>query len=352
MLDSIKNQSVLILGGGFAGARAANDLVKAGFTNVLLVDRKDYFEVTYATLRGLVDLSLSDRARIRYRDVLKCKFQQAEITELDLTEATLSDGSLLPFDWAIIATGSSYTSFSVGKSCDALTLEERKKEFADEHTRLKSAENILIVGGGPVGVELAGEIAEHYPQKNVTLVDVKPRILGDLSAKASKVARRHLKTIGVNVITGQQIMPDDDVYKQADIVYKCYGVTPNTSFMRPKLSQYLDHDGRIKVDAYFRMKDEANIFAIGDCATMPAVKFGYVADAQGKLTARNFASMASGKRMKPFKPPPVISLVPVGPTRGLMQLPFVVTTLRFMLSAKQNDMFITKQFENLGAKSE
>lgn len=344
----MKTKSIVILGGGFAGARAAQELCKSGFTNVLLIDRKDYFEVTYATLRGLMDLSVSERARVEYSSFLKCDFKKGEVAELGLNVVKLAKGAEFTFDIAIIATGSSYKSFSLGKSIQAMTAQGRKEEFMNKREQLKVAQNILIMGGGPVGVELAGEIADYFPNKNITISDVEDRLLNDLKPKASSTALRLLNKTGVRILTNRQLTKNDDVYKNADLIFKCFGLTPNTAFMMSKFEQVLNDDGRIQVDEFFRVKGLDHIFAFGDCASIPQVKFGYVADAQGLLMAKNLSALARNKPMTRFKAQPVASLIPIGRENGLAQLPFGITTLKFILAAKQKDMFISKQFKNLG----
>lgn len=345
-----KDQAISILGGGFAGARVAQDLAKAGFANVTLIDRKDYFEVTYSTLRTLAEPGMGSRARMRYADFLKAGFRQGEVTELAEGSARLADGTEIPFDTAIVATGSSYTSFPVAKSRDALTEAERVAEMAAEHERLLAAKSVLIVGGGPVGVELAGEIADHFPDKTVTVTEGRDRLLGDLKPKASRIAERQLKGLGVAVSTGTRLAPDDPAYRNADIVYTCVGLVPNTAFMEANFASSLDASGRIAVDERFRAAGSDSIYAIGDCAGIPPVKFGYIADAQAALLARNIAAEAAGKPAKAYKPQAVMSLVPAGRRQGVAQLPFAVTTLGLLVNMKQKDMFIARQFKNLGVK--
>lgn len=77
---------------------------------------------------------------------------------------------------------------------------------------------------------------------------------------------------------------------------------------------------------------------------------GYAADMQGAAVANNIIRSINGKRPKPYKPSPMMALVPVGPEMGLIQLPFWVTTFRPLVGMKQNDLFITKQFGNMGVK--
>ncbi|MEQ8700223.1 MAG: FAD-dependent oxidoreductase [Bauldia litoralis] len=346
----MKDRNILILGGGFAGARLAQELTKSGFSNVTLVDRKDYFEVTYSTLRTLAEPDMGERARLKYADFIKSGFRQGNVTELGEHNAKLDDGTHLGFDIAVAATGSSYRSFPVAKSADAISIEDRAREMAGEHERLVAAQKVLILGGGAVGVELAGEIAGHYPDKSVTVAEAGDRLLGTLKPRAGRIAERQLKALGVNIRTGTRLSPEDPEYRDADIVYMCVGLVPNTELMQSRFASSLDGSGRIRVDDQLRVVGSENIYAIGDCASIPAVKFGYVADAQGLLLAKNFAAMADGKLARPYKPQAVMSLVPVGRKQGLIQLPFGVTTWRFLVNMKQKDMFISRQFGGLGVR--
>lgn len=345
-----KDQAVLILGGGYAGARLGQDLSKAGFTSVTLVDRKAYFENTYAMLRAVTDPALGVRARMEYADLLGAGFRQGEVTSLGPDHATLADGTTLPFDTAIVATGSSYPTLPIAKSSEALSLDAREGEIASEHERLRAAQNVLIVGGGTVGVELAGEIAAAFPDKSVTVADGSDRLLATLKPKADRVARQKLDELGVKVMTNTRLSPGDATYDAADIVYTCIGLVPNTGFMSDHFAGTLDPSGRIKVDAMFRVEGAPNIYAIGDAATLPPVKFGYVADMQAQLLAKNFIAQAEGKPGKSFKAPGIMSLVPIGPKAGLVQMPFGVTTMRAMVNMKNKDLFITRAFANLGVK--
>ncbi len=342
---------VVIIGGGFAGARVAQDLSKLGVGDVTLIDRKDYFEVTYAMLRGLAGSDdLAKRARLRYADFFKGTFVQAEVSSLAENAVTLADGTSVPFDYAVVASGSSYRTFPAAKSRDAVTLEAREQEFTSARAELAQSKNVLVVGGGAVGVELAGEIADHHPDKSVTLAERGSRLLGELTPKAGATAKRQLETLGVRVLLDTMLSAEDEQLKQADLVYQCVGLVPNTDIMQANYVSALDATGRIKVDATLRMTGTQNIFAIGDCADVPEGKMGYTADKQGAAAAKNVAAAINGKKLKSYRAGPMMALVPTGRKSGLVQLPFTVTTLGLMVNMKQKDMFISRQFGNLGVK--
>jgi len=138
------NIHVLIVGGGFAGARVAQDLANAGFKNVSLVDKKDYFEVTYATLRALAKPEIGTRSRMAYTDFIKGNFVQGVVEELTPNSALLTDGKQLNFDIAVVASGSSYSTFPIAKSQDAMDLNAREDEVKNAQEQLNSASNVLI----------------------------------------------------------------------------------------------------------------------------------------------------------------------------------------------------------------
>lgn len=125
-----------------------------------------------------------------------------------------------------------------------------------EHDKIRSANSILIVGGGPTGVELAGEIAVDFPEKKVTLVHRGSRLLEFVSPKASKKTSDWLVSKKVEVISGQSVDLDsmsDGVYRtsggntiQADCHFVCIGKPIGSSWLKQTfLKDSLDSHGEI-----------------------------------------------------------------------------------------------------------
>lgn len=149
-----------------------------------------------------------------------------------------------------------------------------------EQDKIKSANSILIVGGGPTGVELAGEITVDFPDKKVTLVHRGSRLLEFIGPKASQKTLDWLTLRRVEVILEQSVdltTVSDGTYRtsagetlEADCHFLCTGKPIGSSWLRETmLKDSLDTRGRLMVDGQLRVKGHKNIFAIGDITDIP-----------------------------------------------------------------------------------
>lgn len=347
----------LIIGGGFAGATAAQELSKAG-VDVTLVDRKDYFEVTYANLRNLVDFdALGSAPRKLYKDFIQGQFVQAGITKLNTKRALLDNGDQIEFTRTIIATGSRYNDFPLAKSINALSIKERNNELKASTDRLAKASSVLIIGAGAVGVELAGEVAAKHPHIKVLLAELGNTVLGGYSEKAQRKATEQLEELGVSVMTNRRFEQTGDKFHDkksgetitADVVYTAVGVKPNSEFLEAELANVLTPNGLIKVDEFYKVAQTDNLYAVGDVADLPDLKLGAFATPQAKKLVANLIAEQKGKALKAHKKGPVMGIFPIGPEKGVAQLPFATTTWKLLIDMKNKDMFIGKTFKNLAA---
>lgn len=345
---------VLIVGGGFAGATAAQELQKQGVSTIL-IDRKDYFEVTFATLREIAAPDKTgNRARKKYEEFLSGKFIQSDVTSMTTNSTILSDGTEITFKHGVIASGSRYSSMPIAKSNEAMTIKERNSELANFHQQLKGAKNALILGGGVVGVELAGEIAHAMPHVKVTLAHNGNALLNGYKPKAQKKALEQLNNIGVNVIFNSQYVETDDRYVDqntgnvinADAVYQATGVLPNNEYLQEHLQHILNDHGFVKVSERLEVVGERTLYALGDIADVGEAKLGYLAQEQGRYLAKALVKKTKGKNIKPYKRKSLMALIPIGQRDGVVQLPFAVTTLRSLVGMKQKDLFINKVYSS------
>lgn len=224
-----------------------------------LVDFKDYFEYTPGILRCFCDAS--------YLSELSCKLTAtdrnarlvvAEMVDLSANKvhllqkgASAGEGAAggrspakktplrLKFDYLVLATGSTYNAPIKPLETEA-TLASRQHSWDRAAVDLKAARSVIIVGAGPVGLELAGEILTYYPEKAITFVDMAPGVLSGFDAGSVGHSELWLKQRNVTFRMGtafEQINTDSVVLKggevlRADLVYPCIGVFPNTSFLK------------------------------------------------------------------------------------------------------------------------
>lgn len=353
-----KQTDVLIIGGGFAGVAAAQKLSKNG-VSVILVDRKNYFEVTFAVLRNVAaPNALGNSPRKYYGDFLDGTFIQGSILSMNDKEVKLNSGEHIHFNRAIISSGSRYPTLPLAKSNTAFDYTERNQEIADHHSLLSAAKSVLVIGGGSVGVEFAGEIASSFPDKDITLAHSSDMLLDNMKPKAQRKALEQLTARKVNVKLNRRFTKEGDVYRCAksneslkvDIAYVCVGMVPNTEFLNAELSNILDDKGLVKVDKYMKVRGYDNLYALGDCAALDNHKHGYIASVQGTMLAEQLLKSAKGKKVSAYKTPPFAIITPTGTDSGVAQMPFGVTTAKFFVNMKQKDMGISNMYKIYGSK--
>lgn len=347
---------VLIIGGGFAGVSAAQVLEKQGIKTIL-IDKKDYFEVTFATLRDISDpAQTNNKARKKYTSFLIGDFIQGTVMEMTENHALISGDQKIEFKQALIASGTRYPSLPLAKTNSAMELQSRNRELNHSHQELKSAKKVLIIGGGIVGVELAGEIAYSMPNIQLTLAHNHNELLNGFKTKAQKESLKQLTDLGVKVVFNSRYKKVNEQYvdentghiSDADLVFQATGVVANNEFIKAKMSHILNQYGYVKIDKGLQVIGYDNLYALGDIADVGEAKLGYLAREQGVYVAKSIIKQYKGKTTKGYKRNPLMALIPIGQKRGLMQLPFAVTTLKMLINLKQKDLFISKMYKSFG----
>jgi len=118
---------------------------------------------------------------------------------------------------------------------------------------------------------------------------------------------------------------------EADLYFITFGVTPNTDLLKADFSAQLDQAGRVKVNQHLQLEGHPTIFAIGDLTNTPEAKLVAAARGHAAIVAENIQKLAASdgslSAYEPVKTPLVV--VPVGPSRGAMQLPLGNNSLVF-----------------------
>ncbi|KAI3846462.1 hypothetical protein MKW92_034517 [Papaver armeniacum] len=348
MASETGKKRVVVGGGGLAGALAAKSLQSAA--DVVLVDPKEYFEITWAGMRAKIEPSVANRMVMKHKDYLtNGRLAMSSAVGVTDTEVLTADGESIPYDYLVIATGHN-DSFPKTKS-------ERVEQYQAEYNKIESADSILIIGGGPSGVELAGELAVDFPSKKVTLVHSKQRLLDFVGPKASKKALDWLTSRKVEVILGQSVdlkshSNGDKTFKTstgetivADIHFFCVGRPLGTSWIKDSVfEEALDAEGRVMVDEHLRVKGHKNVFAI-------EMKQGYLAQNHAVLVAKNVMLLMDGgkeSKLRRYKAASDMAIISLGRREALAQFPFATLIGCFPGLIKSKDLFIGKTRKTMG----
>lgn len=332
MLDG----EVIVIGGGYGGIRLARRLDECA--RVTLVDRKEVFFHRVAALRAGVREDWTRMPFIPYDRLLRNgRVVMGKATGIDsgAREVRLATGERLPYDVVVIATGADYPEPArfVGT-----TIDEAAKSFTAHQEKIAAAEHVLVVGGGPSGVELTAEIRLARPTARVTLAHSGPVLLNSTgSERAGRRALEWLEAHDVEVRPDSYVSPGPDfnTYRdgrggiiEADLSFWANGTTPNTLWLRlAGHGDWLNTAGYIKVDRMLRVGGRPDVFAVGDVNDVSDVKVSPVAMAQGDIAAHNIRAYlaGSGKHRKeprlyrPIHRTPLI--VPFGPGDGVALFP-------------------------------
>lgn len=353
---SVKKKRVVVVGGGIGGSFLCKTLHKHNHFDYTLIDSKEYLEITWARLRSMVEPSFAKRSVINHHEYLPGAsiFTSDAVGIDEQGQVSTTEGRQISYDYLVIATG------HMGASCQTKT--ERLRQFEADYEKIKASDSILIVGGGPTGVELAGEIIVDFPTKKVKLVHRGSRLLEFATEKAGKKALDWLTARKVEVVLGQSVDFDsssDGAYVTssgetivADCHFKCTSEPVGSSWLKETiLKDCLNDSGRLMVDANLRVKGFSNIFAIGDVTDVPELKQGYLALEHATVVAKNLKLLIEGgdeRKMVKYTPAPAMAIVSLGRREGLAIVKCVTMIGRIPGLYKSKDLFVGKTRKQLG----
>jgi apoptosis-inducing factor 2 len=355
--------TVVVVGGGYAGVNAAKALDDVA--DVVLVEPKDAFMHNVAALRALVDPSWLPRIYLPYDRLLaNGRVVRDRAAKVDAGHVTLASGEQIRPDYIVLATGSAYP-FPAKTGLDSATASHEQVRAA--HAALSAAQRVLLLGAGPVGIELAGEIKSVWPGKHVTLLDVADDVLGARFRPELKAElRRQLGDIGVELLLssplreGPPTAPGElrtfTVVTQAgtevtaDIWFRCYGVVPASDYLVGGLASARRPDGFVEVTPDLRVVGQDRVFAVGDVSTADH-KMAGIAGRQAHLAASNIRALITGDGdLQAHQPSAPAIFVPIGPQGGSGQRPDSdeLVAPEVVAELKGRDMMVDRFAEMLG----
>ena len=364
MNDPSQRSSVVVIGGGYGGVTVAKAL--DSYALVTLVEPKDAFVHNVAALRALVEPSWLPRIFLPYDQLLaNGSVMRDRAVHVDPDQIVLASGQRLSPDFIVLATGSTYP--FPAKSDQPNTVDAIGR-YRAAHASLDHANQVMLLGAGAVGLELAGEIAAVWPDKHIVLVDSADQILpGPYDQRLRDELNRQLDHLGVQRVMGSALaqLPDTSPGQaraftvtttsgtriKADIWFRCHGMVPVTDYLGDELAPARTHDGYLKVTPQLQVAGFERLYALGDIADIDANKAG-VAGRQAQVVAANIqAQLAGSDQRTAYTPGPPVIILPLGPTGGAGQLPNRddIATPEFVSQVKGRDMMIDRYADLLNA---
>lgn len=365
---------IVILGAGFAGLQLARRLKGSNF-DITLIDQYNFHQfqpLFYQVATGRLEpSSVSFPLRKVFQNKANVHVRIANIERIDKTEKTVyTDAGIFAYDYLVIATGCTTNYFGnknieryaypMKSTTEAIALRNRillnfEAALDASPEELEGIMNIVVVGGGPTGVELSGSLAElkrnilprDYPDMdfsrlNVYLLEAGPATLGPMSKISQQKSQSYLESMGVQVkvntqvkdYDGKKVLLADGSTIASNTLIWAAGVTGNVP--NGIDASLLVRGNRIKTDAFNRIPGTDNIFVLGDIAYMETEQFpkghpqlANVAIAQAKNLVQNFKRLQNGKTLLPFSYKSPGTMATVGKRKAVVDLPFMSFQGRF-----------------------
>lgn len=359
---------VVIVGGGFAGLALARRLAKLTY-QVVLIDRNNYHQFQplfyQVAMSGLEPSSIVFPFRKLFQNQKNFFLRVTEVTEIKAEQKRiLTPLGYCNYDHLVLAIGAD-TNFFGNERIERLSLPMKsvsealylrntilsdfeKALVTTDYNDRQGLLDIVLVGGGPTGVELAGSLAEmrnnilpkDYPElrvgeeMDIYLIQGSPQLLDGMSEASSRKSQQYLEDLGVKVrldtrvtdFNGEYVFMSDGQSIRCRKVIWAAGIIANTVPGIPP--EAVTYGGRLTVDRFNRIQGMQDVFALGDLAYMEEPDFprghpqvAQAAIQQGKHLADNLKKDLTGKDWAPFEYLDKGSMATVGRARAVVDLP-------------------------------
>ena len=366
----ITNQKrIVIVGAGFGGLELAQQLADHSDFQIILIDKNNYHQFQplfyQVAMAGLEPSSIAFPLRKVFQNSKNVHIRVTEVSRVNTEKNKIETGiGEIEYDYLVLAMGTTTNFYGMQNIIDnALPMKSVAEALALRNQILQNFEdalttenledkqglmNIVIVGGGPTGVEIAGTLAEmkrqilpkDYPELNfdsmqIYLYESSLEVLEVMSDEASAKAKEYLTDLGVNLRLGMRITDFDGKYASTNTgdrlrtnnLIWAAGVKANSIEGLPET--VIARGGRIKVNSFNQIEGFTNCFAIGDLALMTEEKYpnghpqlAQPAIQQGALLAKNLVRLERKNIVKPFVYKDLGSMATVGRNLAVVDLPF------------------------------
>ncbi|KAG0261285.1 hypothetical protein DFQ27_003072 [Actinomortierella ambigua] len=289
---------------------------------LIVIEKHSHFHYMFAFPRATVISGWENELFVPYTKMFespeKGEVVQALAVSMTKTHVQLDRevpgfGNQIEYEYLIYATGSRHPEPGNLNDCD--TKESAIARLREYQEKIKKSTKVLIVGGGAVGMELATEIREHFPEKEVTLVHSRDRYMPIYLPTMSKKCFKTMEKFGVKQIMGDRVIIPEGGFKddfqmikvktkngleiECDYQVLCTGMTPQSDVLKTLAPKAVDpKTGLVMCKPTLQIEDDEfpNIYTCGDVANLNVMKTGGAAWGQADLCVRNIAKMIDSKK--------------------------------------------------------
>jgi NADH dehydrogenase len=364
----MNRKKIIIVGGGFAGVQLTRNL-DGDLFDILLIDKVNHHQFQplfyQVATSQLEPSSISFPLRHIFRRKKHIQIRLGELLKVDPDKkiAKFNIGEF-EYDYLVLATGGTTNffgnenikkhAFTLKTTYDAITIRNHLlQNFENVLTSTgenKSALlNLVVVGAGPTGVEMAGALAEikknvlpkdfhriDFSDLRIIMIEGSKSTLNSMSSTAQTASEKYLTDLGIELIKetfvknydGEDLyLSDGSIIKTKTVVWAA-GITANKIDGIPDIR--IKHNNRIEVDRYNKLISKEGIYILGDLAYMetPSYPHGHpqvanVAINQAKLLAKNLKNIENGKPLKEYKYKDLGSMATLARNKAVVDLPFM-----------------------------
>jgi apoptosis-inducing factor 2 len=362
---SAVSATIAVIGGGYGGITVARALDE--IADVIMIEPGETFTHNVAALRAVADPDWAGRLFISYDGLLtRGQVRRDRAVAVSAAAVELASGVTIAADFTVLATGSTHQYPAKVGATDAASGAERLRAT---HRELDRSSGVLLLGAGPVGLELAGEIKAAWPAKPVTIVDPRPDLMpGGFPPGFRDELRAQLDAMDVRLVLGTSLREPPgtaagrlapftvatgagDVIT-ADIWFACYGAAPVTGYLAADLMAARQPDGLVAVTPELRLPGQAAVFAVGDITALPEMKMARNAQQHAHVVAANIRNLIEGRTdLASYAPHPDAIVLPLGPKGGVSYAPEVGVLRAAGTAAIKGGLFLDVYRELLRARA-
>ncbi|CAG8127843.1 unnamed protein product [Penicillium salamii] len=335
------DKNIVVIGASFAGYHTARCLANSLPTGyrVVVIEKNSHFQLTWVLPRFSVVAGHENKAFIPYSPYINapdgaCVWVHDSVAAIEPKDGTgrlqVLSGEWIDYEYLVIATG---CTAELPSRVNWNSKEEGIIALQGQQRRFDCANDIVVIGGGAAGVELATDLKSYYPEKNVTLIHSHSMLLGEgFGVKIHDVVQKEMQRLGVDLVLGERpVIPDDltgilvlrDRKVHYDCLVKCIGQKPNTDLFRFLDPSAFTPSGHLRVQETLQVYDEnhRNVYAAGDVIN-ESIKNGRSAMEQGQAVAENILRSIQGRSLVKYRQQWWEGLTKV--TLGLVSIPMCI----------------------------